>query len=206
MGELYLVRHGQVEYNKTRDTIEKRKNQDDRNQDEHLTKVGKEQIEGSAEELKDKKIDLCICSPYNRTKETAKIILKYHPGVKIIYDDRIKEMNIEYDMTMKDRELLDKTEHGYPSELPDYGMGYCKHIYDRVKSILDDIYANYRDKNILIVSHSGIIRMCRDICYRDGNRSVFDFFKPNSAIKNGEVVYLKIKKPGGVVNSTKKTW
>jgi isoleucyl-tRNA synthetase len=77
----YLIRHGKTDAN-TKDV--------DPNQDEHviakgtidivlgqdsaLNEVGIEQARNSVSDLKDKKIDIIITSPYKRTQQTAEII------------------------------------------------------------------------------------------------------------------------------------
>jgi len=58
-----------------------------------LTEDGKKEVEISAKKLAKEKIDLIIASDLLRTKETARIISKI-TGAKIIYDKRLREVNV----------------------------------------------------------------------------------------------------------------
>ena len=51
----------------------------------------KKQAKQTAILLKEVNFDICFCSPLKRTKQTLKKILKYHKGLKVIFDDRLKE-------------------------------------------------------------------------------------------------------------------
>ena len=82
---ILFVRHGRTDYN-----------------DKHLlcggdldisiNEVGRDQAAKTAELLKNEKIDKIYCSPLLRARQTCDEILKYHKGVKVKYDDRLKEM------------------------------------------------------------------------------------------------------------------
>src|SRR5690606_33578946 len=88
-GNKYLVmRHGEGEHNVQNICscgIDKSSH--------HLTQNGKERVEKTAQELKDKKIDVIIASPILRTRETAQIAVK-ELGIdesKVIFDSRLRE-------------------------------------------------------------------------------------------------------------------
>ena len=80
---IYYVRHGQTDYNI--------KNIFAGHLDVPLNEEGFKQAHKTAEELKDIKFDVCYCSPLIRAKQTCDEILKFHKGLKPIYDDRLKE-------------------------------------------------------------------------------------------------------------------
>lgn len=80
---LYVFRHGETYDNKRRTFSGWRQTR--------LTKRGIKQAEILAKKLKNKKIDVIIESHLRKSKETTKIISKYHPNAKIEIDDRIIE-------------------------------------------------------------------------------------------------------------------
>jgi len=81
--KIYVFRHGE--------TFDNLKRIHSGLRDSKLTQKGINQAEKLSELLKGKKIDVCISSSLVRSKDTAKIALKYHKGVKFETDDRIIE-------------------------------------------------------------------------------------------------------------------
>jgi len=79
--KLYITRHGQTDGNlyKIMDGI----------RDIDLNEKGKEQAKITRDNLKNKKIDLIICSPLSRTKHTMEIINVNN--IPVIYDSSIME-------------------------------------------------------------------------------------------------------------------
>ena len=147
---IYLVRHGETEYN-NREIIHGQ-------YDVPLNEYGIKQAKLLGLELKNTHFDLCICSPLGRAKQTANEILKHHPNVPIIYDDRLMEIYLgdlenttEYPIDYLQDEKLDV--------LIKHGVESHAHFFMRIKSALDDITTKYNDKDILVVSHCGAIRM-----------------------------------------------
>ena len=147
---IYLVRHGETEYNNKLITHGQ--------YDVPLNSLGIKQAKLLGIELKNINFDLCFCSPLIRAVDTAKEILVYHQNTPIIYDDRLKEIYLGN---------LENTDN-YPVEyslqenlefLQKHGVESHAHFYTRVKSFLDEITTQYSNKDILIVSHCGTTRM-----------------------------------------------
>lgn len=80
--KIYIVRHGQVLHN-----VLKQYN----STDEDLTQYGITQAEELRDTIKNINFDIIISSPLIRAKHTAEIINSNNN--KIIFDDRIKEIN-----------------------------------------------------------------------------------------------------------------
>lgn len=129
-----------------------------KNSGSHLTKKGEEDTKINAEGLKDKNVDLVFVSPFNRTKETAKIVadvlsLKED---QIVFDDRLVEMNVksyegrtweEYHKDFpKEVKYFDKAKEGDESYLD---------VKKRVADFIFEIEEKYKNKNILIITHGG---------------------------------------------------
>lgn len=121
--------------------------------DNHLTEKGVKMIEKSAEELKDKNIDLIFASDLLRTKQTAETVGK-ELGLEPEYDKRLREVNFG-DFSGKSiskmweyfEEETERTEKGTPN-----GENYTE-ILERLVSFLEDTDKKYKGKNILIISH-----------------------------------------------------
>ena len=82
---LLLVRHGETEWNRVA-----------RFQggiDVPLNENGRKQAQQAAEFLKDVPIDFAVSSPMLRPKETAELILKNHPNVRLELQEKLKEIN-----------------------------------------------------------------------------------------------------------------
>ena len=123
-----------------------------------LNYTGIKQAKKIAIELKQEHFDLCLCSPLKRAKSTAFSILLYHKNTKIYYDERLKELskgllegkhlNSEKLLKSEDAEFIKK-----------FNIESKKEFFIRVKSFINDTEKNYNNKKILIVAHSGTIKM-----------------------------------------------
>lgn len=151
----FVMRHGQAENNikhvwdsSVTSTVQ-------------LTEEGIQQAKDSAESLKDKKIDLIICSPLLRTKMTAEIVADFigYSKDQIVFDERLREVNpgnvyqgnplqnfLSKFAAYKDRYL-----HANPD-----GENYAD-VKRRVMGALYDFEKTYQGKNILMFSHGGVI-------------------------------------------------
>lgn len=146
--KLYVVRHGQTIINvkkliNARNII-------------GINKKGKQEAENATKQIKNEKIDLIICSPLRRTKQTCKIINKNK--TKVIYDKRILERNsrsMQFQLIEKldfnqwydtNKEKVYKNSEGFKS------------ILERVQSFLEELKIKYPDKSILIVTHGDICK------------------------------------------------
>ncbi|MHB0978254.1 MAG: class I tRNA ligase family protein [Minisyncoccota bacterium] len=146
----FVMRHGGTEGNKKE--IVSFKNQES----DHITEEGKKQAEKSAEDLRGKKIDLIISSPFTRTKETAEVVGKVL-GVEVVSDERIIEINPgKYD----GGDWNEYHETMYAAG-PDWfnvtmpGGESLSDVRKRMGEFLYDLENKYKDKNILIVTHGG---------------------------------------------------
>ncbi len=80
-----LVRHGETEWNRV--------SRFQGGIDVPLNDNGRTQAQQAGEFLKDVPIDFAITSPMLRPKETAEIILKYHPKVELELQEEFREIN-----------------------------------------------------------------------------------------------------------------
>ncbi len=128
----------------------------------HLTEQGKEEVRMRAQDLKNKKIDVMIVSPFIRTKETA-MILKDELDLsddQMVIDERIRELNPgEFDN--KNWKEHGAWIHSQPNRFlarPEGGESYSD-AKIRLGDFIYDIEERFEDKNILIVGHGIALEM-----------------------------------------------
>lgn len=123
-----------------------------------LNDTGIKQAKKISEELKKEHFDICFCSPLTRAKTTANAILRHHRNVQIRYDDRLKELSkgLLEGKHLNSEKLLKTENEGL---LKKFGIESKKQFYKRVKDLVNEIEKKYDNKRILIVAHSGTIKM-----------------------------------------------
>jgi isoleucyl-tRNA synthetase len=128
-----------------------------------LTEYGQEMVRESAEKLKAKLdlegqiIDVILCSPLLRTKETAQIAGKIlNNGVKPKVDKRLREIGFgKYNG--KDLHSMWKSfkhEQERINRGADGGETY-KQILSRMTAVVKDVEKKYKSRNIMLISHEG---------------------------------------------------
>lgn len=167
---IYVVRHGQTDYN-----VEGRYGG---RIDIPLNEEGRRQAEIVKELLKNIKFDLVFSSPLIRAYETANIIA----DSDIIKDDRLIERNngdLEGKLKSEIKEIIDFNNPNFNKYNIESITDFRKRVYDFLNEI-----TNYKNKNILIVTHAGVGIYIR--CYFEGEPIDNDYSKYK--IKNCEVL------------------
>lgn len=122
-------------------------------------RFGKKQAEETKEKLANLPIDVIICSPLIRAKETADIINEGR-NLPMIIDDRLIERNLGiYEGIPNSQEIFNQIRY-YTKNVPVEGGEDCQTYTKRVFEFLDDIIKKYKGKyeNILICSHGFFLR------------------------------------------------
>ena len=178
--KILVTRHGQTGWN-----VEKRIQG---RTDIELNNKGIEQAYQTKENLKNEKIDLIICSPLKRAKQTADII-NIDRNIPIIYDERLIEICYGEN---EGRLHNDFDYDGFWNIINTHEYKDAENVnrfIKRVHDFLEDI-KKYKQENILIVTHNGV---CRAInIYFNGIPEDKNII--NLGIKNCEVVNYKIPK------------
>lgn len=151
----FVMRHGEAEQN-LKDLV----NSDSKNVF-HLTEEGKKQVAIAAQDIKNKKIDLIIHSPFERCKETAKIVAEALDlsEKSIVSDERVGELKTGEQFEGKSwnkyveffQNLNDRFE-----KAPEEGETLLE-VSRRVGNLIYELEEKYSSKNILIVSHEAPI-------------------------------------------------
>lgn len=127
---LYIVRHGQTDYNLNH-IIQGKSNT-------KLNENGINQAKKLKEEIDKLNIDLVICSPLIRTKETANILMQDR-SVKTIYDERILERGFGSIEGKSDKEYDAIKQWDYKLNYDYKGIEKIQDLFLRTKLFLDDI-------------------------------------------------------------------
>ncbi len=179
--KIYIVRHGQTEWNNQK-RIQGRANTP-------LDEIGKSQAFETKNKLSSIDIDLIICSPLERAKQTAEII-NNDRNIEIIYDDRIIERSFgkieghpigNYDFN----EFWD-----YDKNIKYEDIETMHELFNRVFGFIKEIISKYRDKNVLIVSHGGV--GLPFYCFFNNNIPKGSLFEAGLQLKNCEVKKYQI--------------
>ena len=146
--KLYVIRHGQ-----TNENITKMLQGD---METYLNETGKKQALSLQNKVKESNINLIICSPKKRALETAHLAA---PHIKIIEDERLLSRH-HGEFQGKSRDEIDLKGYWNIKENNQYEKAESiGELFNRVVSLLEDIIVNYSDKNIALVTHSGICRV-----------------------------------------------
>lgn len=141
---IYITRHGQTNWNVLKKVMGK--------VDEPLNEKGIEQANITKNNLNSMNIDLIICSPLLRAKQTAQIINE-GLNAEIIYNERISERDFgEFEgMETKDFDFWGYWDY-YKNEKYKRAEN-IQEFFKRICAFLDDITQKYKNMNILLVTH-----------------------------------------------------
>ncbi|MBR4618942.1 MAG: histidine phosphatase family protein [Bacilli bacterium] len=179
---IYITRHGQTDWNVQKKVMGRC--------DEPLNETGLKQAEETKKNLLDTDIDLIICSPLKRAKETAEIINKGR-NIPIIYDERIIERDFG---EHEGKQTKDFDFHGYWDYYRNIQYERAENIqvfFKRVYDFLEDISKKYEDKNVLLVAHGGISIPVE--CYFNGNIPEGSLVDAGLVLGNCQVRNYKVK-------------
>lgn len=177
--KFYIVRHGQTNWN-VEGKIQGKT-------DIELNENGIEQAKNLKEIIKDYNIDLIISSPLKRARKTAEII---NEAVKcnIIFDDSLEERGYGLFEGMVRKEINDELVnsdilHNYYINKEYKEIETIQCLCSRVWNLLDSLKQNYKESNILLVTHGGVIRAINGYFNGINENGVVD----NPRLKNCEI-------------------
>lgn len=174
--KIYFTRHGETEWNK-KDII-------CGVTELHLSESGIAMAKKLAEDISEnhRDIDIIICSPMIRARETAAPIAEAL-GITPEYDSRLREWDYG-SFEGKDRytEGFAEAKLEFGCRMPDGGESVFD-IVNRVYGLIDEIKEKYKGKNILLVCHGGVCRVI-ETYYRNMTRDEFaHFFMGNCELR-----------------------
>ncbi|WP_010250140.1 histidine phosphatase family protein [Acetivibrio cellulolyticus] len=156
MSKIYLVRHGETDWNR-----------EDRCQgclDIDLNSDGIKQAEVVAQRLSTEDIHLIYCSNLKRAYRTAEIIGQ-KTGLSITKNEGLNEIHFGDWEGLTFGEMRNRPDYNYndwrlsPHTVEFPGEGSLNNVQKRVMKYVDEIISQNTGKNILIVSHGGVIKL-----------------------------------------------
>jgi broad specificity phosphatase PhoE len=140
--KLILVRHGETEENKKHILQGRLPGK--------LSKEGIDQARKIALRLKEEEIDFIYASNLARASDTAKEIQKFHPKIRIIYNELLQETDFG-DFTGKSKLKVDFSKSPNNMETPKQVQTRMLRFFNLIRN------EEHMNKTILIVSHYGCI-------------------------------------------------
>ncbi|MBR3125709.1 MAG: histidine phosphatase family protein [Mogibacterium sp.] len=166
---IYVVRHGETEWNAINKVLGRT--------DIPLNARGLEQAQELACTLKDLKIDVFLCSPLQRARQTADAVSN-ELGIPYRIDSRLIEQNFgKFEgVSRLDREYQE-AKREYFARYP--GGESFFDVAARVFPLIKEI----GEANALLVTHGGICRMIRSYFEDMGNEEFVRFSQGNCEIR-----------------------
>ncbi|MDK2584558.1 histidine phosphatase family protein [Romboutsia sedimentorum] len=182
--KIYITRHGQTEWN-VEGRMQGAKNS-------NLTQQGKKEALNLGNSLKDTKIDYIYTSPLTRAYDTA-LLIKSDREIDVEVYENLKEMNFGiWEGMHSDDVVRDYEEEHYkfwnePHLYTPIGGETFESLINRVKIALSDIINQNKGENILLVTHTVVIKAIYAIVK---DYEIKDFWNP-PYIKNTCVTILE---------------
>ena len=175
--KLYISRHGQTPWN-VEDLICGRT-------DVPLTEVGQQQAKLLAESAKDKGIDMILCSPLLRARQTAQAVSDA-VGVPVQIDERLTEFDFgTFDGTSRFGEEFQWVRAQLPMRFP--GGESAFDLAYRVYGLLHEIREKYADRTVLLVCHNCVSRMVRSFFVNMSTEEYGNYHAPNAQLVEYEL-------------------
>ena len=169
--KIYLVRHGETDWNKA--------GKFQGSENIPLNEYGIELAEVTSEGMKDIPFDIIYTSPLIRARKTAEI-MRRDRKIEIIEDERLKEMNFGRYEGADIRKVKADKEHGLHDFISNPGVYRAKDgenfedVIARCRSFLEEILIPQEKKyeNVMLAGHGALIR-CFLRCIEDRPLSEF---------------------------------
>lgn len=175
--KLYAARHGQTQWNAEQRICGRT--------DLPLTEEGHRQAELLAQKAAFLDLDVIIASPMLRAQQTAAAVAET-TGVPILTDDRL----IEQDYGVY--EGRNRYDPGFRANKRQFAMRYpggesMLDVCFRVYSLIEELKANYPDKNVLLVCHGGVCRLIRSYFEDMTNEDYANYCEENANIREYQI-------------------
>ena len=198
---IYIVRHGESESNVFAQENPEKPASHFGESGSSLTQKGREQAQKVAQRLQDVSFAAVFSSHLARAKETAEIIAQGR-DLEIITDRAVRERFFGEHMSKKQKQEIEKALDDLNEQekfafryFPNGESGYD--VVNRFKKFIMDIIPAYTDKNILIVSHSYVMR---SFLIHEGYATYNEI--PSGSIKNAG--YFVVETDGETFTITKR--
>jgi broad specificity phosphatase PhoE len=157
MIKLFVIRHAQTAANDQHVTLGKL--------DWSLNPFGIQQAQNLANKISNQKFDLIITSPLKRAQQTAELI---NQGIKLtlLEDPLLEERDFGEMSGLTWEEFCEQYPELAKSNTRDFQANLPRgetiaQVENRVREFITKLKQSYPDKTILIVTHTGIIRILK---------------------------------------------
>lgn len=170
---IYVARHGETQWNAENKICGRT--------DLPLTGNGLAQAEALGEEARELGLDLILCSPMLRARQTAAPAARMC-GIPVILDERL----IEQDYGIY--EGKDRKDPGFLANKRQFACRYpggesMMDVAHRVYDLLEEVKVKYAGKNVLLVCHGGVCRLIRTYFEDMTNEEFFHYSEENGAVR-----------------------
>ena len=154
--DLWVVRHGMTDANKNKIL--------QGHMDTDLNQLGILQAELAAERLKKIHFDAIFSSDLKRACDTAKAIVRFHPGLCLNTDSALRERNFgifqgkNYEDLRRDHPDIMESLKKDNSDFSVPGGESIKQCNQRVAVFMDQIADRFPGKRVLLVTHGGALQ------------------------------------------------
>ena len=174
---LFAARHGQTQWNA--------ENKICGTTDLPLTEEGWAQARALAEKTVGLGLDLIICSPMLRARQTASAVAE-RLNIPMIEDVRLTEQNYGI------YEGMDRNTPGFLENKRHFAVRYpggesMMDVAHRVYGLLEDVKREHEGKNVLLVCHGGVLRLVRSYFEPLTNEEYFHYSPGNADIREYEL-------------------
>ena len=175
--KLYIARHGETQWN-----VENRVSG---RTDIPLTEKGLEQAGSLAQKAMGKGIEVILCSPLLRARQTAQAVGDAI-GVPIEIDERLIELDFGiFEGVDRSDPDFQNTRGQFPTRYP--GGESAFQLAHRVYGCLEDVKRKYAGKTVLLVCHGGVCRMVRSYFMDLSNDGYSHYYAPNAELEAYEM-------------------
>jgi probable phosphoglycerate mutase len=178
--KLYVTRHGQSQWNVL--------NKVSGRTDVPLTEIGEQQAFETAQKLKDKNIRTILVSPLIRAQKTAAII---GDAICVNANDRITDERLveqdygEYEGVPRDNQDFLAAKRMFAFRYPK-GESMLD-LAGRIYPLLNELPKRFPEGNVLIVSHSSVMRIIHTYFHDLTNDAFFYFGTDNCEVREYDV-------------------
>ncbi len=166
-----------------------------------LTPKGRKQVKETTKKLKKEGIDFIFSSDLLRTKQTAEIAAKELGVSKIIFDKRLREINVG---TLNGKPIKEVGEFWGKQGIsaleyilkrfqfaPPKGENYTE-ATKRMSEFIKELNEKYQGKNILIISHERPFTLLEKVILGYDLEKFTKIITEKKVIKTGEIRKLKL--------------
>lgn len=175
---LYIMRHGQTNWNAKGITQGRSKNR--------LSKMGVQEVEKVANSFKSGAVDMIISSPVMRTMQTSNILNKVL-GVKIIRDERLTERDKGILAGRKRGTLTEEEKRLKIENSQLLGVEPYEDVWQRVCDFYNFLKNNFKNETVLVVTHNVVAMMLEEVVKNGKKFRNLDFKDEERYYKNSEI-------------------